>query len=485
MKHRVSPGAVCYNCGIDGAWSYKRRAGMDRKNRAKFVDQELHRLGLGRPTQHELPAGRQSAWRVSPDPFAITGEQRNQINSLGSLLHRFYRAADKLYHLGLEDAAYAFVVDYLDAGKPQHVIDISRHRSFKGQIPLILRPDLLWTPAGFVATEFDSIPGGAGLLAGMEEIYEDLGYSFPGEGTLKAFAESLLSLHRQDLLAIVVSEESSGYRAEMQYLAQKLSALGVPAVCLRPEEVSFRAGAVHYREKRIGTIYRFFELFDLDNIPGGLELLRAACRQEVKMTPPPKAYLEEKMWFGLLRHHGLRSFWDKAIGSKFYHNLLGVIPNTHILDNRPLPPHGVIQGLKINGQEVSSYLELSNLPRSMRQFVIKPSGFSPESWGSRGVTLGREISTRAWGEVLTNSLSHFPQGPYLLQEYHYSELNDVEYYDFEEDRLSLFAGKVRICPYYFTGDGNRILSGGVLVTACPADKPLIHGMTDAVMGPGS
>jgi len=39
---------------------------------------------------------------------------------------------------------------------------------------------------------------------------------------------------------------------------------------------------------------------------------------------------------------------------------------------------------------------------------------------------------------------------------------------------------VRLCPYFFVvGDGVQL--GGILATVAPADKRLIHGMTDAVM----
>ena len=47
-------------------------------------------------------------------------------------------------------------------------------------------------------------------------------------------------------------------------------------------------------------------------------------------------------------------------------------------------------------------------------------------------------------------------------------------------------GRVRLCPYYFvTGDWDRARTqlGGILATVCPADKKIIHGMTDAILAP--
>jgi hypothetical protein len=43
-------------------------------------------------------------------------------------------------------------------------------------------------------------------------------------------------------------------------------------------------------------------------------------------------------------------------------------------------------------------------------------------------------------------------------------------------------GRVRLTPYFFvTGESVRV--GGILATVAPADKRLIHGMSDAIMAP--
>ena len=47
-------------------------------------------------------------------------------------------------------------------------------------------------------------------------------------------------------------------------------------------------------------------------------------------------------------------------------------------------------------------------------------------------------------------------------------------------------GRVRLCPYYFVageGDAARPQPGGVLATIVPADKKIVHGMSDAVLAP--
>ena len=367
-----------------------------------------------------------------------------------------------------------------DKGKPARIVAVSRHARFKGVLPLIFRPDLLWSEGRFVATEFDSIPGGVGLLSGMEALYRSLGDNVPDSAD--AFAQAIETLHRSGLFAIVVSDESAGYRDEMSYLASELGKRGVKACCLRPEEIELRRDGLFYEEQRITTLYRFFELFDIDNVPNGWEMIEAATQGLVKMTPPPKAYLEEKLWFALIHHPVLRQYWEQSMGERDAPRLRSLVPLTHVLDPRPLPQHAIIAGLYVKGQVVNSYLELANLPRSERSYVLKPSGFSPTAWGSRGVVLGRELTTKAWGQQLERALASFDEQPFVLQQYYPSSVESQEFYDFASNKLQVFTGKSRYCPYFFN-TAKTVIPGGVLVTTCPLDKPLIHGMTDAVMAP--
>jgi hypothetical protein len=59
------------------------------------------------------------------------------------------------------------------------------------------------------------------------------------------------------------------------------------------------------------VLYRNFELFDLLNVPKQELMLYAARHNRVKMTPPPKAHLEEKLAFALLHNAALAKFWRR------------------------------------------------------------------------------------------------------------------------------------------------------------------------------
>jgi len=83
------------------------------------------------------------------------------------------------------------------------------------------------------------------------------------------------------------------------------------------------------------------------------------------------------------------------------------------------------------------------------------------------------------------ALSAWGRSPHLLQRYHKPRTLPTSWLD-AEGRIEPMNGRARLCPYYFVsgdGDAARPVLGGVLATVCPADKKIIHGMTDAVLAP--
>ena len=65
-------------------------------------------------------------------------------------------------------------------------------------------------------------------------------------------------------------------------------------------------------------------------------------------------------------------------------------------------------------------------------------------------------------------------------------IKKVQWLDDQERKSKTEIGelnaRIRLCPYYFV-DKNKATLGGVLSTACPKNKKLIHGMIDAVISP--
>ena len=152
-----------------------------------------------------------------------------------------------------------------------------------------------------------------------------------------------------------------------------------------------------------------------------------------------------------------------------------------ILDPSPPPPHRAIPDLNL-----TDWQQLKALSQKDRDLILKVSGFSPHAWGARGVYLGSDLSHADWSAAVDRAVDGFGQNPFVLQRYHKPGLVDAEWFDFENNKVVPMKGRVRLCPYYFVSgeaEAARANLGGVLATICPADKKIIHGMTEAIFAP--
>jgi hypothetical protein len=231
------------------------------------------------------------------------------------------------------------------------------------------------------------------------------------------------------------------------------------------------------------AIYRFFELFDLPNIPNSKQIIEEALAGKIQLTAPPKPIFEEKMLFGLLWNRHLRSYWRQELGERFFERLQQLFPYTWIVDPTPLPPQAAIPELGL-----TDWQQLKALSQRERELILKVSGFSDKAWGARGVHLGSDLPTADWAAAVDEAVRAFPSSPYVLQRYHKPALFQSQWFDFEKGQTVDMPGRVRLCPYYFVtgkGDAARASLSGVLATICPADKKIIHGMSTAILAPCS
>ncbi|HEY0797655.1 MAG TPA: hypothetical protein VGD50_00825, partial [Candidatus Baltobacteraceae bacterium] len=408
-------------------------------------------------------------------------------------LLQFYRALNGLYTRSARGTAPAFIAEYLDRGKPEAIVKLARQNRLRGDIPGVIRPDLILTETGFIASELDSVPGGMGFVGAMAHAYCELGYDTVGQidGMADGFAAMLAATAGKEnpVTAIVVSEESKDYRAELAWMAQALTQRGHgTAYICKPEEIIFTEDALFVRVgdhddhvERIDVLYRNFELFDLLNIPKQDLVLYAVRHNRVKMTPPPKAQLEEKLSFALLHHPLLAKLWRAELGDAFDH-LKTIFPQTWVLDPRPLPPQAFVHDLTAAGEPLQDWAQLVPLGKSERDYVVKPSGFSELAWGSRGVKVANDLTKEDWQSALDAALASYDKTPYVLQRFHKGKRVRVPYYNTKADEIATLDGRVRLSPYYFVL-GETVQLGGILATIAPADKKLIHGMSDAIMSP--
>ena len=434
-------------------------------------------------------------WRISPTPFPLGESVAKEIESLGRVLLQFYRAVNLLYRKSAEGKQPEWVARWLDLGKPAELIALQRSPAFKNDVPRVIRPDILLTENGLSITELDSVPGGIGLTAWLNKTYSNISeggvprrpnqdgdsQSSPlremeviggADGMVRGF-ESIFGDAKH--VHIVVSEEAATYRPEMEWMAGQLN---------EQKHRTFNIQHSTFSEFAEGdAVYRFFELFDLANVPNSKRIFELAAEKKIRLTPPPKPVFEEKMLFALLWNRNLQNFWRQELGEGFFARLKKLVPYTWIVDPAPLPPQAAIPGL-----DLTDWQQLKTLSQKERELILKVSGFSEHAWGARGVFLGSDLSHEDWAKAVEDALQHFGQSPRVLQRYHKPVLVEAQWFDFEKNELVPMKGRVRLCPYYFVsgeGDAARPQLGGVLATINPADKKIIHGMADAILAPGA
>src|SRR5215467_2919425 len=110
-------------------------------------------------------------WILSPEPFLLDRKLRHDLERLGHQLLVFQRACNQLYQQSAKGKQPAWVARYLDLGKPPELIEFSRRKEFREDLPRVIRPDLILTEDGWTIAEIDSVPGGIGLTAWLNQTY--------------------------------------------------------------------------------------------------------------------------------------------------------------------------------------------------------------------------------------------------------------------------------------------------------------------------
>ena len=433
-------------------------------------------------------------WLLSPDAFPIEKKFVFELEQLGHRLFVFQRACNQLYQLSIKGKQPEWVACYLDAGKPKDLIEFSRRKEIRDDLPRVIRPDLILTEKGYIIAEIDSVPGGIGLTGWLNQTYSAFDSEIIGSATGMLDGFRTVLPNGGD---VVISQEAATYRPEMDWIAARLDqkmldsgystldkndsgASGNPVSSVKHPALlaTWRVVAAENYEPQDGrAVYRFFELFDLPNIPGIENTLRANAEGQITITPPIKPYLEEKMWFALFWMQPLREFWRRELGEKYFSKLQEVIPYSWLLDPTPLPQHAVIPRL-----EIHDWREAAKFSQKDRDLLLKVSGFSPLGWGSRGIALGADLPHAEWEKRINHGLETFESSPTIMQRFYKGSLFDHQYYDPDTGAIKTMKGRVRLCPYFFV-EPDRIKLRGALATIAPADKKFVHGMSEAILVP--
>ena len=432
------------------------------------LSKELEAVAFVRASVPEEGLFADKEWLLSPEPFFLSERCAEELDKLGYRLNLFVRACNRLYQLSVQGKQPAWVANYLDLGKPPELVEYSREKVFSEEIPLVIRPDVILTETGFTIAELDSVPGGIGLTGWLNQTYSQLGWDVIGGANGMQEGFHSLMPNGGDIL---ISQEAATYRPEMEWLTRQINQLHPEA----PLEVKSAEDYV----PRSRDAYRFFELFDLPNLPAAPRIMEAALSGNLRLTPPIKPCMEEKMWFALFWMRPLREFWRRELSERHFLKLQEVIPYTWIVDPAPLPHNAAIPRLDIH-----DWHELGFFSQRQRELILKISGYSELAWGSRGVVFGQDMPQHEWKAAVGRALDLYEKSPRILQQFHKARVLEHSYHHAESNSIRTMQARVRLCPYYFITDSKTTFSGA-LATICPADKKLLHGMKDAILVPSA
>src|SRR5438046_7958583 len=159
-------------------------------------------------------------WLLSPDAFPIDRKSLPDLEQLGHRLFVFQRACNQLYQLSVKGKQPEWVAQYLDAGKPKELIEFSRQKDIRDDLPRVIRPDLILTEKGYIIAEIDSVPGGIGLTGWLNQAYScfDNDIVCGASGMLEGFRAVV-----PNGADIVISQGSATYGPEMEWPATRLN----------------------------------------------------------------------------------------------------------------------------------------------------------------------------------------------------------------------------------------------------------------------
>jgi hypothetical protein len=413
-----------------------------------------------RELQARLPQGGLFAgktWLTAPEPVRLGSGLWAELEKLGKIFRKFYEVCDRLYLRGASgnDERLKFINRVLDAGKPPRLVEHARAKSVRGKLPRVIRPDLLLTDEGLRVTELDSVPGGIGVAAWLQQAHAQVNPEvFTGRSVLEAWGECFSDRD------VIVSQESATYRPEMEWLAERTQGQQVL------EAESFRP--------RGRNVYRFVECFDLKNMPHTDQWLEAA-ESGLDFSPPMRPHMEEKMWAAFLWLKPLEEMWRRELGEGYFEKLRQITPYTWMVNPEPLPLHAVLPELDVNGWEA-----VGNFSQKERRLVLKRSGFSEDAWGSRSVVVGHDVSGERWREAIKTALENWNRSPFVLQKFVSSSRRTLVVFDEKMNAIEMEA-RLRLCPYYFVMEDGDVQMTAVKVTAVPSDKKVIHGMEESAV----
>ena len=431
--------------------------------RARYVTDNLP------PGLFRLPddADTNVAWRVSPEPFPLLAQDGAAIESLGNDLLAFTKALNALYLRSARGTAPAYIAEELDRGKPEQIVKLARQNRFKQDIPRVIRPDLILTDDGYVASELDSVRAGwASPVRSRARTARSAPTASAGRTASRGASRgdaSLASVPRPTV-AVVVSQESADYRPEMTWLASRINALDVAeAIVCGPQDIVFTEEALFVRradgrEAKIDVLYRNFELFDLLNVPKQELVMYAARHNRVQHHAAAEGAPRGEVGVRAVPPSGSASVLAREFGRARRRTAARIFP---YVDRRPAAA-AVARSRRRSARRRKAGARLVAARRARQERARLRAQAVGVQRARMGLARreGRDDLTREeWRAALAEAQRSFPKTPYILQRFHKGKRVRVPFLSTSSGEIKEMDGRVRLCPYSSSSATRRSSAG--------------------------
>ncbi len=381
-------------------------------------------------------------FRISPDPFKLTRQQKTEIEDIGKAICNYMDSCIELYKTDEN------VHILLDKGKPNEFKNVNDIKY------LFLRPDLILTDTGFCVCEIETSPFGLGLAEILNRAYGNQGYdTVVYQNQLKNYIQSQIN----DSGTIAYSDKVKAFEGQLQFMATDL----------------FSSASKIWNAKQIDSqsitnkqIYRAFYLNEKFTDKNVYQFLQ----QPHLYIPTSTPQFEEKALLSFIWDKRYATTLKERLGNGDFSLLREIIPKTWVLGEEKYVDGGLPNGI----QDV---LELADLSKSNRKFVLKQSGFSiSSSWGE-GVKFLHKFGKNKVIELLKTAAED-KEHLYVIQEFGQGKNVPMSFID-EDGVLQNINAKIRITPYYAYMGNNKGKIIAAKVTGCE-NTEYIHASTASI-----
>lgn len=381
-------------------------------------------------------------FRVAPSPFILTAQQLEELKNIGYALNSYIEGVIKLYNENEE------AKKILDRGKPSIFTNKQIHKY------LFLRPDLILTKDGFSICEIETSPFGLALAEILNSAYGKENFNtIVNQNTLKNHIVSNLPKNG----TIAYSKKVQAYTGQINFMANEI---------FSSNKSKWKTQIINGEEIQSEEIYRAFYLSEYMTD----ENVKKLINQNKNYIPTLTPQIEEKAILSFIWDKRFSEFFKRLLGETSFNFLRKIIPPTWILKEEANFDLGMPEG-------ILNSINLSNLSKKQRQFVLKKSGFSDDCSWSKGVYFLHQMSSRKIKEILKNATED-NMNSYILQEFKEGKKQIMEYID-EKGEILKMEVKTRITPYYSFIGKNKGELIAAKITGCEKTD-FIHASTISI-----